>query len=224
MKTITVEKQFFKPRSVEKKESKFIDKNALGFGWRPGQERFRLIIRSCLVDGSQLSEALKLSFCRDVEVEDCEFLGGYEDCVDIVRGENISFRNCHFISQNSRQHITCKGGAKNVSFLNCKFTGSFRNWWNGACIDLGNWTDYDDVDRPKVRNIKIKNCTMKNVSTPILYRKLYSEKPQVDSSSGIQLNVPNVLVKIFWKLQRMGLIGERRVFDEDWLKVHDFEL
>jgi hypothetical protein len=224
MKTITIEKQYFKPTSTEKQESKFIDKSALGFGWRPGQERFKLIIRSCFIDGTGVSEALKLSFCRDVEVQDCEFLGGYEDCVDIVRGENISFKNCHFISQNSRQHITCKGGARNISFTNCKFTGAFKNWWNGACIDLGNWTDYDDVDRPRVRGVRIKNCIMKDVCTQVLYRKLYSEKPEVENSYGIKLNIPNVFVKVFWALQRMKLLGERRTFDEDWLKVYDFEL
>ena len=224
MKTITVENQCFKPSSTESQESKLVDKNSLGFGWRPGQERFKLIVRSCFVDGSGVSEALKLSFCRNVLIENCEFLGGYEDCVDIVRGENIRFKNCNFISQNSKQHVTCKGGAKNISFENCKFIGSFRCWWDGACIDLGNWTDYDDVIRPKVRGVEVKNCYMSRVSFPVLYRRLYSETPSISDSRGLGLNVPNILIKLFWSLQRNHLIGKRRKFNNDWLKVYDFEL
>ena len=152
-------------------------------------------------------------------------MGGSEDCVDIVRGENITFDNCTFFANSdTKQHITCKGGAKNITFKNCKFVGSFKNWWDGACIDLGNWTDYDDVDRPMVRNINIENCIMQDVGCRILYRRLYSETPVVTNSRGFRFNAPRLFVKLFWWLQRKGAIGPRRRFPEDWLKIYDFEL
>ena len=206
-------------------DSKFNDSNALGFSWRPGQPRYTLTIDSCTIDGGGASEGLKLSFCRDVTVRDCQIMGGNEDCVDIVRGENITFDNCTFFAnEDTKQHVTCKGGVKNITFKNCKFVGSFQNWWDGACIDLGNWTDYDDVDRPPVRNIKIINCTMQDVGCGILYRRLYSETPQVTNSRGFKFKVPKIFVKMFWFLQRKGMIGGRRRFPEEWLTVYDFEL
>jgi hypothetical protein len=225
MKKIVLENQVFSSDVCEKTESKFNGLNALGFSWRPGQEMFSLEIKSCKIDGLGVAEGLKLSFCRNVKVIDSTIIGGYEDCVDIVRGENITFENCDFIANSgTKQHITCKCGAKNIVFKNCNFIGSFRNWWDGACIDLGNWGDYDDVDRPKVRGVSIINCKLKNVMFPILYRRLYSNTPRVKSSSGFGLRVPNIFVKIFWLLQRKELIGKRRRFPENWLKVYDFEL
>lgn len=216
--------KFFAAKSSES-DSKFNDKNALGFSWRPGQPEFSLEIDSCTIDGGGVSEGLKLSFCRNVIVRNSQIIGGSEDCVDIVRGENITFENCTFFANpDTKQHITCKGGAKNITFKNCKFVGSFKNWWDGACIDLGNWTDYDDVDRPMVRNVNIENCIMQDVGARILYRRLYSETPKVSNSRGFRFNVPRIFVKLFWWLQRKGAIGPRRRFPEDWLKIYDFEL
>jgi len=216
--------KFFTAKS-EENDSKFNDTNALGFGWRPGQSEFSIEIDSCTIDGGGASEGLKLSFCRNVVVRNSQIMGGSEDCVDIVRGENITFDNCTFFANtDTKQHITCKGGAKNITFKNCKFIGSFKNWWDGACIDLGNWTDYDDVDRPKVRNVQIINCTLQDVSCPILYRRLYAETPTVKNTKGFKFKVPNLFVSIFWFLQRKGWVGKRRKFPDNWLKIYDFEL
>lgn len=198
---------------------------ALSFGWRPGQPKFSLTIDSCTIDGGGATEGLKLSFCRNVIVRNSQIMGGSEDCVDIVRGENITFDNCTFFANpDTKQHITCKGGAKNITFKNCKFVGSFKCWWNGACIDLGNWTDYDDVDRPMVRNVHIINCDMLDVACRILYRRLYSEMPVVKNARGFRFNVPRLFVKLFWWLQRKGAIGPRRRFPESWLTIYGFEL
>lgn len=223
MSTLKIDGETFSQDNLEDIESKFNDKNALGFGWRPGQKQYALSINNCEINGSGVSEGLKLSFCRNVNVDNCTIFGGYEDCVDIVRGENITFKNCKFISQNSKQHITAKAGIKNLSFINCTFVNSFRKFYDGACIDLGNWADYDDVDRPMVRNVLIEDCRMDNVGTPILYRRLYSETPQVKNSSGFKFNVPRIFVKMFWYGQRKGFLGPRRRFPSSWLEVYDFE-
>lgn len=217
--------KYFTSKNPESDESKFYGKNALGFSWRPGEPEFSLEIDSCTIDGGGIAEGLKLSFCRNVLVRNTQVFGGYEDCVDIVRGENIYFENCTFFTgPRTKQHITCKGGAKNITFKNCKFVGSFRNWWDGACIDLGNWTDYDDVDRPMVRNVNIINCDMQDLNYRVLYRRLYSETPNVLNSKGLGLNIPTIFVKAFWQLQRKAAIGSRRRFEENQLKVYNFEL
>ena len=216
--------KYFAPQETEGVESKFYGKNTLGFGWRPGDPEFELVIDSCTIDGGGVAEALKLSFCKNVTVKNTQVFGGYEDCVDIVRGSNITFENCTFFaSDKTKQHITCKGGAKDILFKNCKFVGSFRNWWDGACIDLGNWTDYDDVERPMVRNVHIVNCSMQDVSCPVLYRRLYSETPYVSHSKGFNFNIPRFFTKAFWFLQRKGWVGKRRRFDSELLEIYDIE-
>jgi len=206
-------------------DSQFNDSSAFTLGWRPGQPEFSATIDSCTIDGGGASEGLKLSFCKNIKIQNSQIYGGSEDCVDIVRGENIYFYNCTFFANpGTKQHVTVKGGARNITFKNCKFIGSFKNWWNGACIDLGNWTDYDDVDRPKTRDIKIVDCEMQNVTFPLLCRRLYANSPIVQNTQGLGLMIPSWAVSIFWFLQRKGWLGKRRRFPESWLKIYDFEL
>ena len=205
-------------------ESQFDDSSALALGWRPGQPEFSATIDSCTIDGGGASEGLKLSFCRNIKIQNSQFFGGSEDCVDIVRGENISFYNCTFFANpDTKQHVTIKGGARNITFKNCKFINSFKSWWNGACIDIGNWTDYDDVDRPKTRDVRVVDCEMQNVAFPVLCRRLYADSPIVENTRGLGIMIPSWAVSIFWFLQRKGWIGKRRRFPESWLKIYDFE-
>ena len=213
---------FVAPPDTE--ESKFNGGNALGFGWRPGRAKESISIENCVIDGRGVAEGLKLSFCHDVSVSDCIIYGGYEDCVDIVRGGNISFNNCIFISHCSNQHITIKGGAKNIVFTDCEFRDDFKSLFNGACIDLGNWTDYDDAVRPKTRGVKIINCKFNNIKNKILARVLYADKPEVTNCDGFVLKIPTFIVKLFWWGQRKGWLGKRRRMPEAWLEVYSHEL
>tara|TARA_B100000212_G_scaffold342604_1_gene331222 strand:- start:29383 stop:30051 length:669 start_codon:yes stop_codon:yes gene_type:complete len=205
-------------------QDKFLTSCALGLSWRPGREKIGYEIRDCLIDGSRGGEGLKLSFCYDVYVEDCTIIGGVEDCVDIVRGGDISFYNCRFVSKNTKHHITAKGGVKSLSFTNCNFVGDYRMKWDGAFIDLGNWTDYDDVNRPGVREVSLNNCRIFESSRKILCRRLYSENPSVKNCDGKILKIPKILLALFWWGQRFGLLGTRRRLPEKDLKVYDFEL
>jgi len=216
--------QKFRPTPVLSEESKFNDTNALGFSWRPGREMRSGLVQNCQIDGSGCSEGLKLSFVYNMDFKNCQIIGGREDCVDIVRGGDISFEGCEFISNNSKQHVTIKGGAKNISFKDCTFQNDYRCWWDGACIDLGNWTDYDEVLRPPVRNVSVDNCKMKNMKRRTLTRRLFSMDPLVENSDGRNVCVPVLFVRAFWFLQRKGWVGKRRRFPEAWLKIYDGEL
>ena len=60
--------------------------NALGFMWRPGMPKQKIRIEDCTIDAGPVAEGLKLSYCSDVIVKNCTIIGGFEDCVDIVRG------------------------------------------------------------------------------------------------------------------------------------------
>jgi hypothetical protein len=210
--------------SHSKGVDKFHDTSALGLSWRPGRDPVSYEIRDCLIDGSKGDEGLKLSFCQDVYVVDSKIIGGTEDCVDIVRGRNIQFVNCEFVSNNTKQHITIKGGAKDISILNCKFINDYSKWWDGACVDLGNWTDYDDVTRPMVRNVEIKDCKMVHMKQRLLARVLHSKSPTVTNSDGKIFKVPRIALIVFWLGQRLGYFGKRRRMAKDDLQVYDIEL
>lgn len=132
-----------------------------------------LTIRNCSFKGENLSENLKFSQCRNVTVEDCVIESGYEDCLDICRGANYVFRRCKFVRNTpGRTHVTFKGGANHALFEECTFTGKVAE----ASIDLGNWSNYDIVDRPKVTSVKIVRCTFDNVG-PIRVRTIWAERP-----------------------------------------------
>tara|TARA_Y100000004_G_scaffold43674_1_gene47883 strand:- start:13187 stop:13852 length:666 start_codon:yes stop_codon:yes gene_type:complete len=217
-----IEGQHFKCNSEY--SDKFITSAALGLSWRPGQDSVEYQIKNCTIDGSLGGEGLKISFCYNVYVEGCTIIGGVEDCVDIVRGGDITFCDCKFISNNTKQHITVKGGAKNINFINCTFVGDYSCWWDGAFIDLGNWTDYDDVNRPRVRNVKIEGCKIEDSKRRVLSRVLYSERPDVKNSSGSVFKVPSLFLAIFWLGQRLGLLGKRRRMPTKDLEIWDIEL
>ena len=180
-----------------------IDDNALGFAWRPGQDKFSVHINRCMIDANGVAEGLKLSYCHDVHVKNSTIIGGYEDCVDIVRGGDITFDRCRFISNNTKHHFTIKCNVSNVSIFNCEFVNEFRNVFDGACVDLGNWSDYDVRDLPKTRDIHILNNRLTNMRPHkrILARTIHAEAP-VTSGPGVVLRVPNMFVRLFWCIRR----------------------
>jgi hypothetical protein len=180
------------------------DDNALGFGWRPGQEEQTILIENCEIDANGVAEGLKLSYCSNVKVLNCTIIGGYEDCVDIVRGSNILFKNCKFIAKNTKHHFTIKCMVDSVQIIDCEFINEFNNLLDGACVDLGNWADYDVEDLPKTKNIEISNCKLINFRKykKIISRRIYAESPLVSNTSGFVLKIPQIFVKIFWSFKR----------------------
>ena len=180
------------------------DDNALGFMWRPGQPKESVLVENCTIDANGVAEGLKLSYCHDVMVRDCEIIGGYEDCVDIVRGGNITFERCRFISNNTKHHFTIKCMVDGVNIIDCTFVNDFRTIIDGAFVDLGNWGDYDKEDLPKTKNILVSNCTYENVSwwKKIICRRLYAENPKINTTEGVVFKVPSIFIKIFWYIRR----------------------
>jgi hypothetical protein len=89
---------------------------------------------------SQYSDILKFSHARNCIVKDCIIWGGKEDCVDMNRYcDAITFEDCTFITFGS-QHITIKGGSKNIYFKNCRFAGRPEN----VEVELGNYSEQSD--------------------------------------------------------------------------------
>lgn len=209
MKEIVVRNKSFKGDPTKFKGTR--DDNALGFAWRPGQEETKILIDDCNIDANGVAEGLKLSYCKNVTVTNCTIIGGYEDCVDIVRGENIVFHNCKFIANNTKHHFTIKCNVNGVKIIDCEFINEFNNILDGACVDLGNWGDYNTEDLPKTRNIEIINCKLTNFRKikKIITRRLYAETPSV-KSEGFVLNIPKIFVSLFWSYKRYESKAENK--------------
>jgi len=180
------------------------DSNALGVSWRPGQPTVTTLIQDCTIDANGAAEGLKLSYAHNVTVRHCHIIGGYEDCVDIVRGTNILFDNCVFEANNTKHHFTIKCMVDGVTITNCVFRNNFNHVWDGAMVDMGNWGDYDVEDLPKTRNLRIENCTLQNISwwKRILTRRLYAENVSSKNTAGFNLKIPSIFVKLFWRYKR----------------------
>ena len=180
-----------------------VESNALGFAWRPGMPKQKIRINNCTIDAGPVAEGLKLSYCHDVVVTNSTIIGGFEDCVDIVRGGFMLFEKCRFVSKNTKHHFTIKCQAYNITIKDCIFENDFNNIIDGAFVDLGNWSDYDVVDLPKTKEIYIVDYKLKNVSwyKKIISRRLYAENPII-RGTGFVLKIPRLLVWLFWKLRR----------------------
>jgi len=179
------------------------DSNALGFARRPGMPKQKIRINNCTIDAGPVAEGLKLSYCHDVIVKDCTIIGGFEDCVDIVRGGFMLFENCRFVSKNTKHHFTIKCQAYNITIKNCVFENNFNSIIDGAFVDLGNWSDYDAVDLPKTKEIYIVDYKLENVSwyKKIISRRLYADNPII-RGEGFVLKIPTIFVWLFRKLRR----------------------
>ena len=182
-----------------------------------------IVVKNCVIDGRGCGEGLKISFGYNVYIENCIIHGGYEDCVDIVRGANITFKSCKFISYNTKQHFTIKGGCKNITIDDCEFVNDFSKWYDGAILDIGNWCDYDQYPRPKVRHVVVKDCRLTNIKFKLLSRTLYGNKPNVINTKGINFKVPSIITSLFFNLRNKGKFGSvRDVIPADKL-VYDIE-
>lgn len=181
-----------------------VDASALGFAWRPGWKQESILIENCIIDANGVAEGLKLSYCHDVTIKKCTIIGGYEDCVDIVRGARILFDDCTFIANNTKHHFTIKCMVSDVTIINCTFVNDFNKIWDGAFVDMGNWAIYNKEDLPKTNNIKIINCLFENVSwyKKILTRRLYAENAIVKNTTGFNLKIPKIFIKLFWWYKR----------------------
>ena len=176
------------------------DDNALGLG---GTSR-KCLIDSCCIDACGVAEGLKLTHISNVTIRNTTITGGYEDCVDIVRGDNILFENCTFVAKGTKHHFTIKCESRDIRINGCTFKNDFNNAWDGALVDMGNWSNYDKTALLKTKNIQIINCKLENISRRkrILTRRLYAQNAIVENTKGFNLKIPNFIIRCFWRLRR----------------------
>src|SRR5690606_15570672 len=99
---------------------------------------------TCEFHALMSAEALKVTHAADIHFINSDFYGGYEDCIDILNSENITFVNCRFhLRPNGTtwQAATIKGGRQNISFDHVHITGKPAQF---TFFDVGNHTIYED--------------------------------------------------------------------------------
>lgn len=190
------------------------------------------VIRNCVLDGSIGDWGLKSSKSFDLIVEDCIIKNGNDRALDMVRGGNIIFRRCRFVndSKDARGNKTrirtkskwalqkqcdigLKAGIRDVLFEDCEMND----------LLLGDYSIYDQIDRPRVRRITLKNCTNPN-GGPIIIRGRYTvSKPvQLDNTKASILIWPKLVTALYWKWNRM--FGDKRILTEEQKTIDVEEL
>lgn len=133
-----------------------------GVTYRPGA-RYPSIIK-----GDGHSEAIKGSLRRDIIVEGFKVVSGTEDCLDFVRGRNITLKDLRLIipeGTSTNQFVTVKGGVFGTKFIDVELVGEPKGWFPlGPAkvfrpdIVLGDHTIYDyDRHRPQTRETSLRN-------------------------------------------------------------------
>lgn len=161
--------------------------------------------RSYIIDksvcGDGYAEALKLSNLENVSVSVTLITGGYEDCIDIVRGKNYNIHNSALRSGNkTRTFITAKGGIDGLVLENLLISGKTSFFWD---ISLGDHTIYNDIDSdlPVMKNVTINNVKRVN-GKKVRILCLYCENPKLVNGKYTLIKIPISLVRIFFSIKR----------------------
>jgi len=179
---------------------------------------------NCVIDGQDARWGGKASLTFGLEYKDCTFRNGTARAFDMVRGGNVLFRNCVFENSGVRKiikspydlnevcDIGIKGGVHDVTFENCVFND----------ILLGDYSIYDQQDRPKTRRFTFINCK-NNKDGPIVIRGRYFENGSITlvNTEAKIVVWPEFLTKIYWWYNRT--FGDKRKPD-GWNKYDPREL
>lgn len=187
-------------------------------------ENLHVTVNDCVIDGEVARWGGKMSKNFFVEYNNCIFKNGTARSFDMVRGGAITFNNCKFINEGVRPKIkspyfsfneVCdigmKGGVRDVRFNNCQFND----------ILIGDYSIYDQIDRPKARRFRFSNC--RNLDGgPIIIRGRYVEEDSIQliDTEAKMFIWPNWMTKIYWWYNRK--FGDTRKPD-GWNVIDDRE-
>ena len=215
----------------------FENQNFIGFAGHDhsalelNQRQRPILIKNCIIDGDLADWGLKGPKIFDMVVEDCIIKNGLERALDMVRGGNIVFRRCKFINDKKNEKgekarirvkskwtlgkycdIGLKGGICDVRFEDCEMND----------LLLGDYSIYDQIDRPMTRRIALVNC--KNpYGGPIFIRGRYVDKNSIfiENTNADILVWPKFITKIYWAYNRK--FGDKRPLNEEQRTITEEE-
>jgi hypothetical protein len=167
-------------------------------------------VNNCIIDGQDARWGGKASLTFGLEYNRCTFKNGTARAFDMVRGGNVTFTECIFENTVRKPvasqytiaeqcDIGIKGGVHDVTFHSCIFND----------ILIGDYSIYDQQDRPKARRFTFINCKNKD-GGPIIIRGKYVEKDSINLV-GTQAKMwvwPSFLTKLYWMFNRK--FGDKR--------------
>jgi hypothetical protein len=148
------------------------------------------------------SDVLKLSLCRHAVVDHCSITGGYEDCIDCVRGFGLIVQDCD-LTPKGRNGITIKGGFQTWLVKDTHFT----THGSEADIELGQFSMYDRFPfrNDRVKGGAIVGCTASG-NTPVRVRVWNSEVPYVMDGRVEIVKIPWIVWFSYFCFRRIQFI------------------
>lgn len=161
-------------------------------------------VNDCIIDGQDARWGGKASLTFGLEYNRCTFKNGTARAFDMVRGGNVTFTECIFENTVRKPvasqytiaeqcDIGIKGGVHDVTFHSCIFND----------ILIGDYSIYDQQDRPKARRFTFINCKNKD-GGPIIIRGKYVEKDSINlvGTHAKMWVWPSFLTKLYWMFNR----------------------
>lgn len=140
------------------------------------------------IDPSEYSDILKFSNCENITVKYTTVLGGKEDCIDAVRGNNYTFESVNFTPKYNG--ITLKGSIDTATITNSVFHSHGKD----CDIELGQYDNYWYIGRPPTRNVTIAE-TRATDGKPVVVKVWDAEAPTVKDSNVKIVKIP---IFIWW--------------------------
>lgn len=163
-------------------------------------------VAGCTIDGQDARWGGKHSLTFDSTYTNCYFKNGTARAFDMVRGGKITFNECKFLNEGTRPvvkspyftlsencDVGIKGGVHDITFNNCELND----------VLLGDYTIYDQQDRPKTRRVTFNNCKNPN-GGPIIVRGRWFE-PKGIQKINTSVNAwtwPSIVTSIYWWYNR----------------------
>lgn len=152
-------------------------------------------------DPAEYSDILKFSNCEDITVKNCSILGGKEDCIDAVRGNNYTFDTVTLTPKHNG--ITLKGSIDTASITNVEFQSHGKD----CDIELGQYDNYWYIGRPPTRNVRIIDTNATD-GKPVVVKVWDAKTPIVVNSSVKIINIPKFIwwpYFVFRAIQTRGI-------------------
>jgi len=153
----------------------------------------------------EYSDILKFSNCNNVTVNNCTIDGGVEDCIDAVRGENITISDCTLSP--IKNGITLKGSIVNYTIENVKFIKHGTD----CHMEFGQYDNYWHIGRKPTRGGIITNVSTYD-NSPVVIKLWDAKLPTVTNSNIKFKKIPMIVWWPYFVFRAIQVRGIKNIF------------